>query len=932
MYLYYNMNYQLININKSIYDDNLYKFVVLKNKLKVLMISNPNTQIASASMVVGVGSLSDGKIYGMAHFLEHMLFMGNKKYPQEDYYFKTIAQAGGSSNAYTADTHTNYYFSVNPNKFLEILDLFGHFFIDPLLNKNAIEREMNAVNAEHEKNINNDDWRIQQMGKIMTGFNSPIHNFNTGSLESLKNDNMNQLMNDFYQQYYSANNMTLVVLGKEPIDILFNSIIDIFETVPNYSNNVNTYTFNKILMKQQSITELIPIKNDHTLVLFWELNNNLQYIKYHINDYILYVIGSENKGSIAYILKKIYLIESLKIAINGPFGSKQLLQIIIKLTDKGSKYINEIIHLICDYIKNVSNQIQSYLYDEIKYIDYQRFMFNCAINSENAVSEVSAHLHLLYNYINIQELLQINSLYNDFNDTTIKIIKNEMNNITFNNMFVIISSKIFNGKTYKKEKWYKIKYNLYDNQHNNYFKINNHIIYNKIKKMIDIPFNNNFIPQSFQLNNNNITITNPIFINTPNNILMYYKQNIINIPETNIVIKIYSEWLNKSSINKIILNFYIKLIKFNNYDFFNSIKIAGYTLVIKILDNKILLIINGINNKIYDVVQNIINIFFRKNNINENIFLFQKEIEINKLQNKIYESPHLFAYNLLKEYINPNFISYNKQIDIINNLTFNDYNYILLHLINNKMYVSCFIIGDETYESLINISNIFTPFILNNNYIINNNTLKIINNNNTIIEINEINQNINDANSAIIYSFHLDYIDFNNINNAVTNLILMNLINSIISSKFFDTLRTKEQLGYIVQSKIKEIGYDEYPYYIHNLIIQSPHKCAEFIKNRIKMFLSNFRQYLNNMSNNDINNYIHSQIAFHSKPFNNIKDDIIYYTDIFLHNHTNFNLRNIIVEKLKLINKTDIINYFDKYYINGIKTIILLNSQNIHNA
>jgi secreted Zn-dependent insulinase-like peptidase len=498
-------------------------------------------------------------------------------------------------------------------------------------------------------------------------------------------------------------------------------------------------------------------------------------------------------------------------------------------------------------------------------------------------------------------------------------------------MYAIISSKIFDGKTNNIEKWYKIKYNIYDNNNNNYFKINNHIIYNKIKKMINNPFNNIFIPHSFELKNKNINITYPILINTPNKMLLYYKQNIINIPKTNIVIKIYSEWLNTSPINKIILNFYIKLIKFNNYDFFNSIKIAGYTIVIKILDNKIFLIINGMNDKIYDVVENIINIFFKKNNINEYVFLFQKKIETNKLHNKIYESPHLYAYNLLKEYINPNFISYQKQIEIINNITFNDYNNILSQLLNNKINLSCFIIGDETNESLINISNIFTPFILKNNYIIDNNTLKIINNNNTVIEINEINKNINDANSAIIYSFHLDYIDFNNIDNAVTNLILMNLINSIISSKFFDTLRTKEQLGYIVQSKIKEIGYDEYPYYIHNLIIQSPHKCSEFIKNRINIFLSNFKQYLENISIDDINNYIHSQIEFHSKPFNNIKDDILYYTDIFLHNHTNFNLKNIILEKLKIINKNDIIIYFDKYYINGIKTIILLNSQNIHN-
>ena len=506
---------------------------------------------------------------------------------------------------------------------------------------------------------------------------------------------------------------------------------------------------------------------------------------------------------------------------------------------------------------------------------------------------------------------------------------NELNNITFDNMYVIVSSKIFDGKTNNIEKWYKINYNMYDNQNNNYFKINHQNIYDKIKKMINIPYENKFIPTSFDLKNNNITITQPILINTPNNISFYYKQNILNIPKTNIVIKIYSEWLNDSPINKIIMNFYIKLIKFNNYDFFNSIKIAGYTLIVQILDNKIFLIINGINSNIHLVIQNIINIFFNTNTFNESIFLLQKNIELNKLKNKIYDSPHIYTYNLLKEYINPNYVSDEKQINIINNLTFNNFSSILSQFMNKNLNVSCMVIGDETTESLINISNIFTPFISNNKFIINYDNMKIINN--TINEINEINKNKNDDNSAIIYLFYLDYIDFNYIDDAITRLILMNLINSIIGNKFFDTLRTKEQLGYIVQSKIKEIGYDEMPYYIHNLIIQSPHKCADYLKNRINMFLSNFEKYLYDLTDNEINNYIQSQIVLYEKPFNNIKDDIMYYTDTFLHNHTHFNLRNLIVNKLKIINKNDILDYFNKYYINGTKTIILLNSQNIHN-
>ena len=49
---------------------------------------------------------------GLAHFLEHMLFMGTTKYPGEDAYSKFLADHGGSSNAYTASENTNYYFDV----------------------------------------------------------------------------------------------------------------------------------------------------------------------------------------------------------------------------------------------------------------------------------------------------------------------------------------------------------------------------------------------------------------------------------------------------------------------------------------------------------------------------------------------------------------------------------------------------------------------------------------------------------------------------------------------------------------------------------------------------------------------------------------------------------------------------------------------------
>ena len=92
-------------------DNRHYQAFTLDNKLKVLIISDPETKKAAASLDVFVGSSSDPEDRaGLAHFLEHMLFLGTEKYPDPDEYQTFIAQHGGSRNAFTAREHTNYFF------------------------------------------------------------------------------------------------------------------------------------------------------------------------------------------------------------------------------------------------------------------------------------------------------------------------------------------------------------------------------------------------------------------------------------------------------------------------------------------------------------------------------------------------------------------------------------------------------------------------------------------------------------------------------------------------------------------------------------------------------------------------------------------------------------------------------------------------------
>ena len=91
-----------------------YKYMELGNKLKVLLVQTPGIDKASAALSVDVGSMDDPEgREGLAHFLEHMLFLGTEPYPEADEYQQFIKQNGGSHNAFTSYKQTTYFFDVD---------------------------------------------------------------------------------------------------------------------------------------------------------------------------------------------------------------------------------------------------------------------------------------------------------------------------------------------------------------------------------------------------------------------------------------------------------------------------------------------------------------------------------------------------------------------------------------------------------------------------------------------------------------------------------------------------------------------------------------------------------------------------------------------------------------------------------------------------
>ncbi|CAE7724662.1 Ide, partial [Symbiodinium necroappetens] len=88
---------------KSPLDTRNYRALTLGNGMRVLLASDPDAVTASSALSVHVGFYSDPEdIPGLAHFCEHMLFLGTKEYPEENSFESFLVANSGSQNAFTS--------------------------------------------------------------------------------------------------------------------------------------------------------------------------------------------------------------------------------------------------------------------------------------------------------------------------------------------------------------------------------------------------------------------------------------------------------------------------------------------------------------------------------------------------------------------------------------------------------------------------------------------------------------------------------------------------------------------------------------------------------------------------------------------------------------------------------------------------------------
>jgi insulysin len=352
--------------DKASSDRSEYRRLVLDNGLRVILLSDPDLNKSSAAMVVGVGSLMDPQERpGLAHFLEHMLFLGTEKYPDEAEYDNYLRSNGGYSNAYTIGDHTNYHFEINNQAFDGALDRFAQFFIAPRFDPSFTEREMNAVDSEFEKNLENDTWREQEMFRTMVNAGHPEHHFSIGNLDTLKGVKRSEFM-AFYSRYYSADQMVLAMTSPVGLDQMEAWARQYFSGVRNNKRPAVDYPGNLIdPARVPGVVMMEPIKDRRVLDINFPTAGTRSLYRSKPDELIGFLLGYEGEGSLLSLLKQQGLATGLSGGSYPATKDYSLFSVQVELTPAGVEKWQQVLGEVFGYIETLrESPYPEYLFRE----------------------------------------------------------------------------------------------------------------------------------------------------------------------------------------------------------------------------------------------------------------------------------------------------------------------------------------------------------------------------------------------------------------------------------------------------------------------------------------------------------------------------------------------------------------------------------------
>jgi secreted Zn-dependent insulinase-like peptidase len=856
--------------------------------MRLLLISDESAQKSAAALAVQVGHFDDPiERQGLAHFLEHMLFLGTQKYPKEGEFQNFINQHGGSHNAWTGTEHSAFFFDITPSIFEQALDRFSQFFTAPLFNESALDKERQAVESEYKLKVKDDTRRLYQVHKETINPEHPFAKFSVGNLDTLSDANGVSIRDEivqFHTQHYSADLMTVAVMGPQSLDTLEQWATPRFAKIHN--NNLAGKTINiPFVTADQTGTfnHVCPIKELRKLVFSFPMPGMDAHYRSKPLSYFAHLLGYEGKGSFMIALKDKGWINSLS-AGGGVHGSNyREFTIGMQLTKEGLRHVDEITQLLFHYIGIIKREGIA----EWRYLE-KRAVLESAFRYQEVSRPLDMVSHLV---VNMQHYAEDDIIYGDYmmDGYDESLLREVASYFTITNLRTTLLAK---GGAYDKlAKWYHTPYSVthYTPEQVAYYSTPVHHI------PLALPPTNPFICYDLDAKAIESVIDKPQIIKeTPGFRLWHLQDTEYRVPKGVIYVAIDSPHSVANTRNIVMTRLCVEMFLDSLAKETYQAEIAGMGYNMYAHQGGVTLSISGFSQKQPELLNMILQRFAQREFSERRFEAISQQLKRN-WQNAAQDRPISQLFNALTGLLQPNNPPYDTlltALDTIKVEQLSDF----VELIMAELHIEMFVYGDWRQQDALQLGDTLIDALHFNNqqYEESLRPLVMLGKNGTFQHEHHCNQD----DSAVVLYYQSD-------STEPRNIALYSLANHLMSATFFNEIRTKQQLGYMV-------GTGNMPLNRHPglaLYVQSPNAAPVDLVASIDEFLNAFYLVLLELSEYEWHSSkrgLWNQIA---APDPSLRSRAQRLWVAIGNKDKSFNQRENVLDELKSLSRSDMIRF-----------------------
>ncbi|ALC44693.1 CG10588 [Drosophila busckii] len=928
--------------DKSEGDKKQYRALQLNNGLRALLISDPANdeatssfigpqhsrissksdssasiqqykgKLAACAVLMGVGSFAEPpQFQGLAHFLEHMIFMGSQKYPAENAFDAFISKCGGFSNAHTENEDTCFYFEVEEQYLDQTLDMFMNLMKAPLMNIDAMARERSAVQSEFDQTHMVDEVRRDQLLASMASEGYPHNTFGWGNHKSLKhnvNDSeLHQALHDFRRKHYGSNRMIVCLQGELSLDELEQLLLKHCSDIPqseqqpmdlsqlNYAQAFREEFFRDVLLVQ-------PVEDVCKLELTWVLPPMKPHYKCKPDAFMAQMLGYEGVGSLCSFLRRRLWCMTVMSGVGGSsFESNSmysLFTVCIYMTDEGFAHLDDVVSATFAWIRMLNDcKTLKTSYSEMQQITANNFRFQIeAPAMENAQSMVEN-----FSYLPSKHVVSGTQLYFEYDEASMKLLRRHLGTFRFNMM--ITSHIPYENYDYnQKERWFGTSYRSIDmpeKWRDMWFNPSQH-------PELQVPPHNPFVTTDFTLHW--VEAGQPHVSRRPKALiknevceLWFRPDDTFLLPDGYINLYFITPMMRQSACEYMAAVLYTYLVEFVIAEQLYPALMAGQGYSLETTDKGLMLRVNGYNQKLHLVLEIILHVM-QHIKPTEAMVMSIKELKKRQLFNAVINSKSLNLDLRLTVLENMRFTLLQKY-EALKAVTIEDINKFKDNFYK-QMFVKALVQGNFKEQHARDLMQ-----MVRNAYPSEQIDLSTLQNRYVQLPLGQHFLRVKSLNSEDTNTIVSNYYQIGPSNLRME--CLMDLVDLIVEEPFFNQLRTQEQLAYSL-GLYQRIGYGIQAFVLNINTQESKHR-ADFVEGRLEAFRASMPALVRQLSEEEFNQLRDTLV--NSKKLGNLSlhDEVMRNWSEITSGEYFFNRTEMQIQTISQISQEEVIDFLINY-------------------